>query len=110
MTVLGFQVTTDGLVVSWGAIGTMVTVSSAICTLAVAYLRAFVGRELSTHEANVSLKLAAQETKLAAFKGDLTKEIQESGRQSFLGRHVGEIVDARLKALETRVDRMAGEV
>ena len=98
------QVTSDGLVVSWGAIGTMVAVSSAVCTAFLAYLRVFVGQKLTAHESNVDLKLAGQEVKLVALKGDLVREIQESSKQSFLGRHVGEIVDARMKAIEHRVD------
>jgi hypothetical protein len=105
MTTL-IQVTADGLVVSWGAIGTMVAVSSAICSAAVAYLRVFVGSKLSAHEKEMALKLAEHDTRLATFKGDLTREIQESGRQSFLGRHVGEIVDGRLKLIEERVGRL----
>lgn len=102
------QVTQDGLVVSWGSIGTMVAVSSAVCSAFLAYLRVFVGQKLSAHETEMALKLAAHETKLATFKGELTKEIQESSRQSFLGRHVGEIVDGRLSLIEQRLERLEG--
>jgi hypothetical protein len=100
------QVTPDGLVVSWGAIGTMVAVSTGVCSAFLAYLRVFVGQKLSAHEAASTRALAAQDLKLAALKGDLVREIQESSRQSFLGRHVGEIVDARFAGLEKRLERL----
>ena len=103
------QVTSDGLVVSWGAIGTMVGVSTAVCTAFLAYLRVFVGQKLTAHESNVDLKLASQEIKLVALKGDLVREIQESSAKTFLGRHVGEIVEARLHGLEQRLDRLETE-
>ena len=87
---LGFNIADDGqsLVVSWQSLAAMVSISSSLVAGAIVYLRLFVDGRLSQ------------------FKSALTGEIHAAGREAFLGKHVGDIVDLKLKELERRLGKV----
>lgn len=76
------------LELSWQSLAAMVSVSSVIVSVAVVYLRLFV------------------ENRLNELRTGLTTEIHRSSAESFLGKHVGEIVDMKIAELSRRVARM----
>ena len=78
----------EPLTISWQSLAAMVSISSALVTVAIIYLRLFVDGRLSQ------------------FKGELTTEIHRSAKDAFLGKHVGEIVDLKLRELERRVSKV----
>ena len=76
------------LVLSWQTLAAMVSISSVVVSVAVVYLRLFV------------------ENRLGELRGSIVDAIGKTSAESYLGKHVGELLELRLQQIERRIDKL----